>query len=179
MVCPYCQHVNRETANYCLNCGQAISVICDRCETRLPILANFCDHCGLQVAEQVKPIIQPAPIPQPAAVSSTEGEPPPPSKQSVDPESTLSRYIPGELVKKLNSIRNGDGMVGERRVVTILFCDIKGSTAAAEKLDPEDWTEIINTAFEYMIKPVYEYEGTVARLMGDAILAFFGAPIAH
>jgi len=70
-------------------------------------------------------------------------------------------------------------MVGERRVVTMLFCDVKGSTAAAEQLDPEDWSEIINGAFEYMIRPVYRYEGMVARLMGDAILAFFGAPIAH
>lgn len=70
-------------------------------------------------------------------------------------------------------------MVGERRVVTMLFADVKGSTAAAEGLDPEEWTEIINGAFEYMIKPVYRYEGIVARLMGDAILAFFGAPIAH
>ena len=70
-------------------------------------------------------------------------------------------------------------MVGERRVVTMLFCDVKGSTAAAEQLDPEEWTEIINGAFEHMIKPVYQYEGTVARLMGDAILAFFGAPTAH
>ena len=138
MVCPYCQHVNRETANYCLNCGQAISVICERCETRLPVLANFCDHCGLQVAEQVKPIIQLPSIKQPAAAASSEAEPPPPSTQHAEPESALSKYIPRELVKKLNSIRNGDGMVGERRVVTILFCDIKGSTAAAEKLDPED-----------------------------------------
>jgi class 3 adenylate cyclase/tetratricopeptide (TPR) repeat protein len=70
-------------------------------------------------------------------------------------------------------------MVGERRVVTMLFCDVKGSTAAAEQLDPEDWTEIMNGAFAQMIPPVYYYEGTVARLMGDALLAFFGAPIAH
>jgi predicted ATPase/class 3 adenylate cyclase len=70
-------------------------------------------------------------------------------------------------------------MAGERRIVTILFCDVKGSTAAAERLDPEEWTEIINGAFEHMIRPVYKYEGTLARLMGDAILAFFGAPIAH
>ncbi|HXQ36436.1 MAG TPA: adenylate/guanylate cyclase domain-containing protein, partial [Anaerolineales bacterium] len=55
----------------------------------------------------------------------------------------------------------------------------KGSTAAAEGLDPEDWTEIMNGAFAQMIKPVYHYEGTIARLMGDALLAFFGAPIAH
>lgn len=70
-------------------------------------------------------------------------------------------------------------MQGERRVVTVLFCDVKGSTAMAERLDPEEWAEIMNSAFERLIKPVYRYEGTVARLMGDAILAFFGAPIAH
>ena len=61
----------------------------------------------------------------------------------------------------------------------MLFCDVKGSTAAAEQLDPEEWAEIMNGAFEYLIAPVYRYEGTLTRLMGDAILAFFGAPIAH
>jgi class 3 adenylate cyclase/tetratricopeptide (TPR) repeat protein len=91
----------------------------------------------------------------------------------------LQRYIPKELLKKLNAAIAGGGLVGERRVVTMLFCDVKGSTAAAEQLDPEDWTDVINGAFENMIKPVYKYEGTVARLMGDSILAFFGAPIAH
>jgi class 3 adenylate cyclase/tetratricopeptide (TPR) repeat protein len=70
-------------------------------------------------------------------------------------------------------------MVGERRVVTILFCDVKDSTDAAGRLDPEDWTEIMNGAFEYMIRAVYKYEGTIARLLGDAVLAFFGAPLAH
>jgi class 3 adenylate cyclase len=68
---------------------------------------------------------------------------------------------------------------GERRVVTMLFCDVTGSTAMAEKLDPEEWTEIMNGAYERLIAPVYRYEGTLARLMGDAIFAFFGAPIAH
>jgi predicted ATPase/class 3 adenylate cyclase len=70
-------------------------------------------------------------------------------------------------------------MAGERRIVTMLFCDMQGSTKAAGELDPEDWTAIMNEAFEFMIRPVYRYEGTVARLMGDAILAFFGAPLAH
>ena len=82
-------------------------------------------------------------------------------------------------MKKLQAARDQGEMVGERRVVTMLFCDLKGSTAAAEGLDPEDWTEIMNGAFTHMIKPVYRYEGTIARLMGDALLAFFGAPIAH
>ncbi len=70
-------------------------------------------------------------------------------------------------------------MEGQRRVVTMLFCDVHGSTEIASHLDPEEWAGIINGAFECMIPPVYHYEGTVARLMGDGILAFFGAPIAH
>jgi class 3 adenylate cyclase/ATP/maltotriose-dependent transcriptional regulator MalT len=69
--------------------------------------------------------------------------------------------------------------VGERRVVTMLFCDVRGSTSMAETLDPEEWTDIMNAAFERLIAPVQRHEGTVARLMGDAILAFFGAPTAH
>jgi class 3 adenylate cyclase len=70
-------------------------------------------------------------------------------------------------------------LAGERRVVTILFSDVKGSTAMAEHLDPEDWAEIMNEAFGYLTDPIVRYGGTVARLMGDAILAFFGAPTAH
>jgi class 3 adenylate cyclase/tetratricopeptide (TPR) repeat protein len=102
----------------------------------------------------------------------------PPPASTVE-TSELHQYIPEELMKKLQAARDKGGMVGERRVVTMLFCDLKGSTAAAEQLDPEDWTEIMNGAFTQMIKPVYQYEGTIARLMGDALLAFFGAPIAH
>ena len=91
----------------------------------------------------------------------------------------MQQYIPQELLAKLETARASGGIQGERRIVTMLFCDVQGSTAAAEKLDPEEWAEIINGAFEHLIEPVYRYEGTLARLMGDAILAFFGAPIGH
>jgi len=70
-------------------------------------------------------------------------------------------------------------VVSERRVVTILFSDVVGSTAAAGKLDPEEWAEIVNDIFACMIGPVERYGGKIARLMGDGILAFFGAPNAH
>jgi class 3 adenylate cyclase/tetratricopeptide (TPR) repeat protein len=83
------------------------------------------------------------------------------------------------MLDKLDAARAGRSMQGERRIVTMLFCDVAGSTAMAEQLDPEEWTEIMNGAFENLIAPVYRYEGTLARLMGDAIFAFFGAPIAH
>ena len=91
----------------------------------------------------------------------------------------LDRYLPEELITKLEAARSRNSMVGERRVITMLFCDVKGSTAAAEKVDPEIWTDIMNGVFEVMIRPIYNYEGLVPRLMGDAILAFFGAPITH
>jgi class 3 adenylate cyclase/tetratricopeptide (TPR) repeat protein len=67
----------------------------------------------------------------------------------------------------------------ERKVVTVLFCDVKGSTTLAEKMDPEEWTEIIDGAFKVLTPPIQRYGGAVARLLGDAVLAFFGAPVAH
>ncbi|HAF09506.1 MAG TPA: hypothetical protein DCK98_05420 [Chloroflexi bacterium] len=67
----------------------------------------------------------------------------------------------------------------ERRPLTILFADIAGSTAIAEKLDPEDWTVLVGTAFARLNAVAARYDGTVARLMGDGVLVFFGAPVAH
>ena len=96
-----------------------------------------------------------------------------------EPQDPVHRLIPKEYAEKLELARSVQSMQGERRIVTILFSDVKGSTAMADRLDPEEWTEIMNQAFEYLISPIYRYEGTLARLMGDSILAFFGAPIAH
>src|ERR687892_2930444 len=79
----------------------------------------------------------------------------------------------GERLEEASSLGARAGMPsGERRVVTMLFCDVRGSTAMAEELDAEDWTDVMNEAFEHLIAPVVRHEGTVARLMGDAILAF-------
>ena len=94
-------------------------------------------------------------------------------------QTRLESYLPKGMLAKLEAAPAGRSMQGERRIVTMLFCDVAGSTAMAEELDAEEWTEIMNGAFEKLIAPVYRYEGTLARLMGDAIFAFFGAPIAH
>ena len=131
---------------------------CPNCQTVNPDQAKFCMNCGTSLATTVR-----------AAGAQESGA----------QTQTLDKFIPRELMRKLEAARAHDAMVGERRVITMLFCDVKGSTAAAEKLDPEVWTDIINGVFEYMIRPIYKYEGLVPRLMGDAILAFFGAPIAH
>jgi class 3 adenylate cyclase/tetratricopeptide (TPR) repeat protein len=68
---------------------------------------------------------------------------------------------------------------GERKFATVLFADVARSTAIAEQLDPEDWAVVMNGAFAFMNASVARYGGTVSRLMGDAVLALFGAPIAH
>jgi class 3 adenylate cyclase len=67
----------------------------------------------------------------------------------------------------------------ERRPITVLFADIAGSTAIAERMDPEDWTALVGEAFACMTGTIERYDGTIARLMGDGVLAFFGAPVAH
>jgi class 3 adenylate cyclase/tetratricopeptide (TPR) repeat protein len=147
--CPNCGHENTPDAKFCAQCGTALTIACGVCSTVADPGAAFCTNCG-------------------AALGTAPSG-----------ENELARYLPQELLTKLESARAGRAMQGERRTVTMLFADIKGSTAAAEQLDPEDWAEIINGAFEHLIAPVYHYEGTLARLQGDAVLAFFGAPIAH
>ena len=67
----------------------------------------------------------------------------------------------------------------ERRSITVLFADIAGSTAIAERMDPEDWTTLVGEAFKRMTGTIERYDGKIARLMGDGVLAFFGAPVAH
>jgi len=87
------------------------------------------------------------------------------------------------LREKLDALDEGgkpsDSLAGERRVVTVLFSDVKGSTEMAGQFDPEEWAGIMKRAMGYLISPVTRHDGTVARLMGDSILAFFGAPTAH
>ena len=153
MDCPKCQAPNPAEAKFCMSCGASLATICPECQTELPAAAQFCLKCGHRLGD--------------AEVAEESAQ------------ERIQQYIPAELLDKLESARASGGMQGERRVVTMLFCDVQGSTAAAGGLDPEEWADIMNGAFEHLIAPVYRYEGTLARLMGDAILAFFGAPIAH
>ena len=183
--CTNCQFSNPQGAKFCSNCGTPLKQACRNCESVLSPNAKFCSNCGqpTQVAaatqtESAQPEA-PAAIHAPAAASQPKQE----ALTSPAPTSSnLGKYVPAALLSKLEAARDGAGgqdALGERRIVTMVFCDIQGSTAAAGILDPEEWHEIVNGAFEHMIAPVYKYEGTIARLMGDGILAFFGAPIAH
>ena len=91
--------------------------------------------------------------------------------------SNIRQATPQALAKKILATRGQ--IEGERKPVTILFTDIVGSTSLAENLDPEEWKEIVAGAHRRVSEAVYRYEGTIAQLLGDGVLAFFGAPITH
>lgn len=160
MRCPSCHADNPDRAKFCLECGAKLAPAvqaCPQCGAELPVGAKFCLECGARIG--AAPSLPPVPSPEQHAAER------------------LKRLMPKEYAERLLASRGS--LAGERRTVTILFCDVKGSTAMAQNLDPEDVLEIMNGAFEVLIPPIYRHEGTLARLMGDAILAFFGAPIAH
>lgn len=123
--------------------------ICPRCGASVAPDAKFCASCGQALAETA------------ATDEATH--------------SRLTAAAPAPLVEKMRAAK----LTGERKPVTALFADIVGSTALAEQMDPEDWTAVINEAFDLMSTAVFRYEGTIAQLQGDAMLAFFGAPVAH
>lgn len=168
MVCPNCQAVNREESRFCDNCGFRLQVVCPQCQTSNRPDASFCRSCG-----------QPLGAAPAAAGNATETGRVGAVQTTGAFAAETRRFIPPEVLARLEAVQRHDNKGAERRVVSMLFSDLKGSTAAAHNLDPEEWTEIINAAFEHMIRPVYRYEGTVVRLMGDGLLAFFGAPLAH
>ncbi|MBI3163888.1 MAG: AAA family ATPase [Chloroflexi bacterium] len=123
---------------------------CSNCNSTLPETARFCMQCG-----------------QPVTVAPTPKED--------DRLTRLTAAVPAPLAEKMRAAK----LSGERKVVTALFADVVGSTAMAEQMDAEDWTEMMNGAFDRVSPIIYRYEGTIARLLGDAVLAFYGAPVAH
>jgi class 3 adenylate cyclase/tetratricopeptide (TPR) repeat protein len=127
---------------------------CTECGARLPEAAKFCPECGTK-----------------AAIAT----PPPPV---AEPEPTVAvPPLPAELREKFDSVRSE--LQGERREVVVLFADLKGYTSMSEGLDPEEVTILMNRLLRELAAAVYEYEGYVDKFIGDAVMALFGAPLAH
>ena len=154
MICPQCQCENSPDAAFCDACGWRLETICSNCEEPNRGGAKFCKKCG-QRLDQVG-----------AAALKTE---PKPAASDV--------RIPEHLAEKILASR--DFMEGERKQVTVLFADIKGSTSLIEKLDPEEVRKLLDPALQVMMAAVHRYEGTVNQVLGDGIMALFGAPVAH
>ena len=150
MECPRCGHEAPPRAKFCPQCATPLPTTCAKCENPLPPAAKFCPECAYPV--------MPAP---PAAARLT----------------APAAYTPPHLAERILTAK--EALEGERKHVTVLFADLKGSMELLADRDPEDARRLLDTVIEHMMDAVHRYEGTVNQLMGDGIMALFGAPLAH
>jgi class 3 adenylate cyclase/tetratricopeptide (TPR) repeat protein len=149
MQCPRCSQSNPQEARFCLGCGNSLQLKCVQCSTDLPANAKFCFSCGTAVEGT-------APRSAPGA---------------------LQNHTPRHLAEKILTSRTS--LEGERKQVTVLFADLKGSLEAIADRDPEEARALIDPVLEKMMEAVHRYEGTVNQIQGDGIMALFGAPVSH
>jgi class 3 adenylate cyclase len=152
VICAACRLDNPAGHRFCGGCGTALAATCAACGQENPPSHRFCGACG--AALEARP---PAGDPSPAR----------------DPRT----YTPRHLADKI--LQSKSALEGERKQVTVLFADVKGSMELAGQLDPEQWHAILERFFEILTDGVHRFEGTVNQYTGDGIMALFGAPIAH
>jgi class 3 adenylate cyclase/tetratricopeptide (TPR) repeat protein len=141
---------------FCHSCGAPVERKCATCGAPVREGFRFCPDCG-------------SPLEAPAAAAPASQPAPPPAPKEAE--------MPLGLAQK---IRASQGVIeGERKLVTVLFCDLAGSTAIAERLDPEEYRELLEQYVALGFSAIYRFEGIVNQLAGDGMMALFGAPIAH
>ncbi len=150
MKCPRCQYENPPRSNFCLGCGMRLGATCGACGNDLPPGSRFCNKCGTPVSGE------------------SAGQ-----VRFASPES----YTPKHLAERI--LTSKSALEGERKQVTVLFADLKGSMELLADRDPEEARKILDPVLEHMMEAVHRYEGTVNQVMGDGIMALFGAPLAH
>ena len=155
MKCLQCGHENRGDATFCDECGARLEASCPACNEPNRPGARFCRKCG----ESLGTAHHPTPI-GPTAILRT-------------PET----YTPRHLAEKILTSRSA--LEGERKQVTVLFADLKGSMELLADRDPEEARKLLDPVLEHMMEAVHRYEGTVNQVMGDGIMALFGALLAH
>jgi class 3 adenylate cyclase/tetratricopeptide (TPR) repeat protein len=141
---------------FCGECGAKLELICPKCNFSNPPQFKFCGECGQDLVVLSEP-------------SSNELS----FEEKID---KIQRYLPKGLTEKI--LAQKDRIEGERKQVTVMFCDLEGFTPLTERLGPEDAYGIMDQVYELLIHKVHDYEGTVNEMTGDGIMALFGAPIA-
>ncbi len=148
MQCPRCQHENPTSQKFCGECGTRLTISCASCGTANPPDQKFCGECG-------DPLNRTAATPKVASPAT---------------------YTPQHLADRILTSQNV--LEGERKQVTVVFADIKGSLELIESTDPEQAHLLLDSALRAMMDAVHRYEGTVNKVLGDGIMALFGAPLA-
>jgi len=156
MECPKCGFENIDDSKFCLECGRKIETICPNCGKKLPSGAKFCNECGRNLRT-------------PPGTNSKNLS----FDEKID---KIQRYLPKGLTEKILSQR--DRIEGERKQVTVMFCDMEGFTPLVAYLGSEGAYNIMDDVYEILIHKVHKYGGTVNEMTGDGIMALFGAPVA-
>src|SRR5215467_11828547 len=152
MRCSKCGAESLSGKRFCTECGSPLAIRCPQCGAETSANAKFCADCGTALAAIARPSFDSSAIP-----SSTAKE----------------IRITHEHADALPAID------GERKMVTALFADIKGSTELMRELDPEEARAVIDPVLQLMMDAVHRYDGYVVQSAGDGIFALFGAPVAH
>ena len=156
MSCPKCGSDNREGIKFCEECGAKLELECPACKSKIPPGKKFCGECGTRLALSTEPVSE---------------------QISFDEKlTTIQKYLPEGLTEKILSQR--DRIEGERKQVTVMFCDMEGYTSLSERLGIEEAYALMDQVYEILIHKVHDYGGTVNEMTGDGIMALFGAPIA-
>jgi class 3 adenylate cyclase len=150
MLCANCSSDNPADAAFCEQCGHKLELLCSACKSPVNPGARFCKKCGSSLSA--------APVGSETIATS-------PSSQTG--------------IRLLADQSAADMTGGERKTITALFADIKGSTELMAELDPEEARAVIDPALRLMIDAVNRYDGYVVQSTGDGIFALFGAPLAH
>ena len=150
MICTGCGHDNPPTQKFCGECGARLASRCGACGAPNPPGQKFCGECGQALTGVL---------------------PPPPRFRAPD------AYTPKHLADRI--LTSKAALEGERKHVTVLFADVKGSMELLADRDPEEARNILDPVLARMMEAVHRYDGTVNQVMGDGIMALFGAPLAH
>ncbi len=145
---------------------------CPKCRAENDDAARFCEECGARLEQACSNCGQPlTPGKKFCRACGT------PAIATASTQSTsTSSHTPKHLAEKI--LRSKSALEGERKLVTVLFADLKGSMELLADADPEDARKVLDPVLEHMMEAVHRYEGTVNQVMGDGIMALFGAPIA-
>src|SRR5262245_8731143 len=148
-------------------------MMCPRCQAPAPEDARFCEECGARLTlacPQCGAEISPGKKFCRSCGAALLGHPP---DRALSPAS----YTPKHLAEKI--LTSKAALEGERKQVTVLVADLKGSMELLADRDPEEARKLLDPVLERMMEAVHHYEGTVNQVMGDGIMALFGAPVAH
>ncbi|MGV7225021.1 MAG: adenylate/guanylate cyclase domain-containing protein, partial [Nitrospinales bacterium] len=156
MQCQKCNFDNPNGMNFCGKCGIKLERFCPQCNFENPSEYEFCGKCGCSLS-----------LPSKTATKDLSFD---------EKIQKIQKYLPGGITEKILSER--DRIEGERKHVTVMFCDMQGFTSLSERLGPEEVYDIMDQVYEILIHKVHDYEGTVNEMTGDGIMALFGAPIA-